>query len=566
MNAKQEYLRWLSSPNLDDSARGQLLAIQNNENEIRDRFYRNLEFGTGGLRGLLGTGSNRINRYTVRCATLGLALYLKNVPDARRQGVAIAFDSRHGSKEFARETALTLAQEGICAHLFESLCPTPELSFAVRHLGAAAGVVITASHNPKEYNGYKVYGADGGQITPETARAILTHMQSIDPLSVQTMEEKEAVQSGLLKIIGKDVDDAYLAHVLSLRPDAQVLLRSPRQPQIVYTPLHGSGNLPVRKALRDYGYAQVTVVGEQEWPDGDFPTVASPNPENAQAFAMAIRKAKQIGADLILGTDPDCDRLGVMVPEGDEYVPLNGNQLGCLMLDYILRTSKVTPDSYIVKTIVTTPMANAIAKANNVRCFDVLTGFKFIGEVIEQMESQGNHGFLLGFEESYGYLTGGYVRDKDAVIASTLAADVATDYLARGMTLLKGLESLYQRYGYFLEELKSITLPGESGMEKISAAMTSLRENPPEAIGGFAVEAMEDYQMGARITPEGSQPLQLPQSNVLRYQLAEESWLCIRPSGTEPKIKIYYGVHQNSMHAARQAISKIETWASDICR
>ena len=566
MNAKQEYLRWLLSPDLDESARGELSAIQNDENQIHDRFYRNLEFGTGGLRGLLGTGSNRINRYTVRCATLGLAQYLKTIPSAQKRGVAIAFDSRHGSSEFARETALTLADEGIRAHLFEGLRPTPELSFAVRHLGTASGVVITASHNPKEYNGYKVYGADGGQITPETAQAILAHMQSIDPLTVRMMDEAKAMQSGLLKIIGKDVDEAYLAHVLSLRPDPGVLSRSPRQPNIVYTPLHGSGNWPVRRALESYGYTKVSLVGAQELPDGDFPTVTSPNPENAEAFEMAVDKAKEIGADLILGTDPDCDRLGVLVPGGDGYTALSGNQLGCLMLDYILRTGQVSPDSYIVKTIVTTPMANAIAGANNVRCFEVLTGFKFIGEVIEQMESQGNHGFLLGFEESYGYLTGGYIRDKDAVIASTLAADVATDYLARGMTLLEGLESLYQKYGYFSESLKSITLPGESGMEKIRAAMTTLRENPPETIGGFPVEAMEDYQMGVRISPEGSQPLDLPQSNVLRYQLGEGGWLCVRPSGTEPKIKIYYGVHQNSAHAARQALDKIATWADGMCR
>lgn len=562
MEANALYQAFLTDPRLDVASRNELMAIQNDPEEIFDRFRCDLEFGTGGLRGVLGAGVNRMNRYVVRRASLGLARYLLKQGSAER-GVVIAHDSRHGSREFARESALVFAQNGIKAHLFDDLRPTPELSFAVRHLGAAAGVVITASHNPKQYNGYKVYGADGGQITLETANSVLEEIRKIDMLGVELMAEQAARAQGLLTDLGADMDEAYLNYVLSLRPDPEIAARTKKPFSIVYTPLHGAGLRLVPEALRRAGYENLRTVSEQAIADGDFPTVSSPNPENPEAFELARAMAQ--GADLILATDPDCDRLGVMAPKDGDYAPLTGNQMGCLMLDYMLSKNRAQ-DAYLVKTIVTTPMANAIAADRGIQCFDVLTGFKFIGETIERMSQAGNPHFLLGFEESYGYLTGTEIRDKDGVIGSLLAAETAMYWAEKGMTLWDGLEALYQKYGYYLEKLISITLPGASGFEKIQRALTALREQPPREIGGYPVETAADYQLGLVMSARGSRPTELPRSNVLKYTLSEGGWLCIRPSGTEPKLKIYFGVNQNSRAQAEQAMSRLREWAEGLCK
>lgn len=565
MDAERIYQAFLSDARLDAASRNELISIQNDPDEIFDRFRCDLEFGTGGLRGVLGAGINRMNRYVVRRASLGLARYLlAQGGDAAEKGVAIAYDSRHGSQEFARESALVLAQSGLRVYLFDGLRPTPELSFAVRRLGAAAGIVITASHNPKQYNGYKVYGPDGGQITLETAQSVLAEMEKIDMLGVPLMEAAAARAQGLLRDLGAGMDEEYLSYVLSLRPDPQIAHRTERPFSIVYTPLHGAGTRLVPQALSRAGYRQVRVVPQQQIPDGEFPTVQSPNPENPEAFALARELARREKADLILATDPDCDRLGVMAPKDGDYAPLTGNQMGCLMLDYML--SKPHADNaYIVKTIVTTQMANAIAADQGIPCFEVLTGFKFIGETIERMRQAGNPNFLLGFEESYGYLTGTEIRDKDGVIASLLAAETALHWAEKGMSLWDGLEALYQKYGYFLEELISITLPGAAGFDKIARTLSGLREAPPREIGGYGVQAVADYKMGLMMTAQGSRPTGLPQSNVLRYTLSEGGWLCVRPSGTEPKLKIYFGVAQNSRAQAEQALARLREWARGLC-
>ena len=565
MDAERIYQAFLSDARLDAASRNELISIQNDPDEIFDRFRCDLEFGTGGLRGVLGAGINRMNRYVVRRASLGLARYLlAQGGDAAEKGVAIAYDSRHGSQEFARESALVLAQSGLRVYLFDGLRPTPELSFAVRRLGAAAGIVITASHNPKQYNGYKVYGPDGGQITLETAQSVLAEMEKIDMLGVPLMDEAAARAQGLLRDLGAGMDGEYLSYVLSLRPDPEIAQRTERPFSIVYTPLHGAGTRLVPQALGRAGYRQLRVVPQQQIPDGEFPTVQSPNPENPEAFALARELARREKADLILATDPDCDRLGVMAPKDGDYAPLTGNQMGCLMLDYML--SKPHADNaYIVKTIVTTQMANAIAADQGIPCFEVLTGFKFIGETIERMRQAGNPNFLLGFEESYGYLTGTEIRDKDGVIASLLAAETALHWAEKGMSLWDGLEALYQKYGYFLEELISITLPGAAGFDKIARTLSGLREAPPREIGGYGVQAVADYKMGLIMTAQGSRPTGLPQSNVLRYALSEGGWLCVRPSGTEPKLKIYFGVAQNSRAQAEQALARLREWARGLC-
>lgn len=565
MDAERIYQAFLSDARLDAASRNELISIQNDPDEIFDRFRCDLEFGTGGLRGVLGAGINRMNRYVVRRASLGLARYLlAQGGDAAEKGVAIAYDSRHGSQEFARESALVLAQSGLRVYLFDGLRPTPELSFAVRRLGAAAGIVITASHNPKQYNGYKVYGPDGGQITLETAQSVLAEMEKIDMLGVPLMDEAAARAQGLLRDLGAGMDEEYLSYVLSLRPDPEIAQRTERPFSIVYTPLHGAGTRLVPQALSRACYRQLRVVPQQQIPDGEFPTVQSPNPENPEAFALARELARSEKADLILATDPDCDRLGVMAPKDGDYAPLTGNQMGCLMLDYML--SKPHADNaYIVKTIVTTQMANAIAADQGIPCFEVLTGFKFIGETIERMRQAGNPNFLLGFEESYGYLTGTEIRDKDGVIASLLAAETALHWAEKGMSLWDGLEALYQKYGYFLEELISITLPGAAGFDQIARSLSGLREAPPREIGGYGVQAVADYKMGLMMTAQGSRPTGLPQSNVLRYALSEGGWLCVRPSGTEPKLKIYFGVAQNSRAQAEQALARLREWARGLC-
>ena len=547
------YDTWLSSPALSAEEKAELENIKNDPKQIEDRFYKDLEFGTGGLRGILGMGTNRMNVYTVRRAAKGLAAYLlkAGAPEGK-SGVAIAHDSRHFSREFAEDSAKVIANMGIQVYLFDSLRPTPELSFAIKHLNCAAGIVVTASHNPAEYNGFKAYGADGGQITPDTADAVLREMQALDPLAIDMLP---SLESPLIRIIGSEVDEAYIDHVLSLRPDKDLLARTGVKLKIVYTPLHGAGNKLVRAALKKAGYEDVTVVKEQEEPDGAFPTVKSPNPENPEAFTLAIGYADKVDADVIIGTDPDSDRMGMMLKKDGVWTPVTGNQAGCLMLEYILRAKKPAPDAYAVTTIVSTRMVDAIAEKYGVKIERVLTGFKFIGETIDKKEKIGNRNFLLGFEESYGYLTGGYIRDKDAVIATLLACELAAYYKSQGKSLMDALEAMYKEYGYFAEKTVSVVMPGVDGMEKREKATASLRACPPATIGGRKVLEAMDFKQGG--------VMGLPKADVLLYTLEGGAWVCVRPSGTEPKLKIYAGVRETSAAEAQRQIDLISSSAAE---
>ena len=544
MTVIEKYMAWLNSASLTAEEKAELTAAAKDEKELEDRFYKDLEFGTGGLRGILGMGTNRMNIYTVRRAAKGLALQLLSESDeVKVKGIAIAHDSRHMSREFAEDSACVIAALGIRVYLFDSLRPTPELSFTIKHLGCAAGIVVTASHNPAEYNGFKAYGADGGQITPVTADNVFARMSEIDPLSVKL---ETGLDNPLIQIIGKDVDDAYIDHVLSLRPDKDLLTRTGVKLKIVYTPLHGAGNKLVRAALEKAGYTDVTVVKEQEAPDGAFPTVKSPNPENPEAFTIAIGYADKIGADVIIGTDPDSDRMGMMLKKNGVWTPVTGNQAGCLMLEYILRAKKPAPDAYAVTTIVSTRMVDAIAKNYGITVERVLTGFKFIGETIDKKEKIGNKNFLLGFEESYGYLTGGYIRDKDAVIATLLACELAAFYKSKGLSLMDALEDMWKRYGYYAEKTVSVVMPGVDGMKMREAATGELREHPLTEIGGRKV--LESYDFKNKGT------MGLPKADVLLYYIEGGAWVCVRPSGTEPKLKIYAGVSEDSAEKAKEQI------------
>ena len=557
MDARTEYLRWLNAGIDDEEMKAELKTIGGNDKEIEDRFYQNLAFGTGGLRGILGAGTNRMNRYTVRRAALGLARrMLIEHADAKEKGIVIAHDSRIGSIEFALDSALVIAAAGVKAYLFESLRPTPELSFAIRHLGTVSGIVITASHNPAEYNGFKAYGADGGQITPETADAVLAEMNAIDPLTVPVADRAEAEAKGLIVTVGEDVDKPYIDHVLSLRPDPELLSRTGVDLNIVYTPLHGAGNKPVRRALEAAGFKNVHVVPEQEMPDGRFPTVKSPNPENAEAFTIAIRQADAIGAELIVGTDPDSDRMGLMVPTAEGWKPLTGNQVGCLFLEYICERRKApTPDDYAVTTIVSTRMVDAVAEAYGAKVYRVLTGFKYIGETIDRQEKAGNPHFLLGFEESYGYLTGGYIRDKDAVIASVLACEMAAYYKTQGRTLMDQLKLMYEKYGCYQERLLTVTLPGLDGVRRRGEIMKSLRVSPLIEVGGRNITDCVDYTPGID---------DLPPADVMLYTLEGGAWMCVRPSGTEPKLKVYLGVKEADPAAAAAEADRLIKCAGDM--
>lgn len=540
MNYKEKYQRWLEAESVDEATKKELTNLS--EKEIEDRFYCDLEFGTGGLRGVMAAGTNRMNVYTVRLATQGLANEISDLgADAKNRGVVIAFDSRNNSKLFAAECAKVLCANGIKTYIFDDLRPTPELSFAVRHLGCVRGVVITASHNPKEYNGYKVYGEDGGQIEPETAKKIISYINSTDIFDdIKTAEESTAT------VIGADVDRAYLDSVKAQSTGTQM----PEDYKVVYTPLHGSGNLLVRKVLSEIGVKNVFTVPEQELPNGDFPTVKSPNPENAEAFTIAIEYAKKQNADIIFGTDPDSDRIGVVVKNSDgDYITLNGNQTGVLLCEYILRKakedSKLPENPVVVKTIVTTEMIKAVTDKYNAELIDVLTGFKFIGEQIKLLEGKGvPESFMFGLEESYGYLKGTYARDKDAVVASMLIAELAADCKANGMTLYDKLIGLYEEYGFYLESLKTKTLKGIDGRKQINEIMNKFRtqELPLEVL------EVKDYAKGI----DG-----LPKSDVLKFFLDNKSWFAVRPSGTEPKIKFYFGVCAESEEASKEAINEL---------
>ena len=533
----------------------ELQSIAGDEKEIEDRFYTELAFGTGGLRGVLGMGTNRMNVYNIRRATMGLAHYLQAQGIADK-GVVIAFDSRIKSDVFAKETALTLAAAGVKAYLFDALRPVPILSYAVRHLGTAAGVVITASHNPPQYNGYKVYASDGAQIAPEAADAVTGFIRALAYEQCQPMAEAEAREKGLLQIVGnREVDDAYIAMVKTLAQRPELLEKRGKDLNIVYTPLHGSGNVPVRRLLHELGVSHVTVVPQQEKPDGRFPTVTAPNPEDPAAFKLAIPLANEVGATTVFGTDPDCDRLGAAVRDGQgNFHTLTGNQIACLMLDHILKSRQekgiLEKNGAVVKSVVSTELARAICEHYGVKMVEVLTGFKFIGEKIQQFEETGDYTFLFGFEESFGYLSGTQVRDKDGVNASLLLCEATCACMERGETLYDALQRLYRQYGYFKETGLSVVLPGKDGVEKMQAIMAGLRQTPPAELAGLRVTAVRDFLRGVRTEGEKEEPLDFPKSNVLYFELEGGNWVCIRPSGTEPKIKLYIATRAQDQAAA----------------
>lgn len=565
MNYREEYNGWLENPYFDDETKEELQLIKNDEAEIQDRFYKNLEFGTGGLRGVIGAGTNRMNIYTVRKATQGLANFIL-MERGEDKGVAIAYDSRHMSAEFADEAALCLNANGIKTYIFDLLRPTPELSYAVRQLGCIAGIVITASHNPPEYNGYKVYWEDGAQITFPKDKEIITEVNKVtDYASVRTMDKELAVKKGLYHVVGKDIDDSYNAELMKLIFHPEIIQKVSKDIKIVYTPLHGTGNVPVRRVLQELGFANVYIVPEQEKPDGDFPTVSYPNPEDPNAFKLALELAKRVDADIILATDPDADRLGVYAKDNKtgEYVSFTGNMSGMLIAGYILEQRKalgrLPENGALVKTIVTTNMADALAKEYNVHLIEVLTGFKYIGEQIKFFEEQNTYQYLFGLEESYGCLPGTYARDKDAVAAVMALCEVAAYCKNSGITLWDEMIRLYEKYGYYREGLSSITLKGIDGVEKIQSMMNEMRQNPPEAFGKFKVAAVRDYKEGVRKVLQTGETAStgLPVSNVLYYELENDAWCCVRPSGTEPKIKFYMGVKGQGLEQADEMLSEL---------
>jgi len=559
MNYREKYQMWLNSPLIDEETQEELSSLKGKDQEIEDRFYKDLEFGTGGLRGVIGAGSNRMNRYTVGKATQGLANHIKKAGDkAMAAGVVIAYDSRRKSPDFALDAAQVLCANGIKTYLYTELQPTPVLSFSVRELGATAGIVITASHNAPEYNGYKVYWSDGGQIPPHLDHEIIREVNAVEDFGdIRSMPVQWAKDKGYLCFIGEEVLSKYIRKVKDLCIDRKLVEKEGKSLKVIYTPIHGTGNKPVRRVLKELGFEDVTVVPEQEKPDPDFSTVEYPNPENKEVFTLAIAMAEKQGADLIIGTDPDCDRVGVVVKNRQgEYVTLTGNQTGALLVHYYLSARKtmgtLPENGCIIKTIVTGEMGRKIAESFGVETMDTLTGFKFIGEKIKEFEETGSHTFLFGYEESYGYLTGDFVRDKDAVIASMLICEMAAWYRSKGMNLYDGLVSLWERYGYFRETLKSIQMAGKEGMEKITAMMDHLRENEPDAVAGVPVVRIEDYLTGKAVDMKTGREskLTLPVSNVLKFRLEDGSWFCARPSGTEPKVKLYFSVTGSSLEDA----------------
>ena len=553
------YKEWLENPYFDEATKEELRAIEGDENEIKERFYMDLEFGTAGLRGIIGAGINRMNIYTVRRATQGLANYIIKQGGAAK-GVAIAFDSRHMSPEFAEEAALTLAANGIKAYRFETLRPTPELSFAVRELGCISGIVITASHNPREYNGYKVYWEDGAQITPPHDKNILAEVAKVTSFDqVKTMKKEDAVAAGLYKVIGKEIDDRYMEELKKQSIHPEVIKEMAKDIKIVYTPLHGTGNLPVRRVLKELGFEQVYVVREQELPDGNFPTVSYPNPESPKAFELALKLAKEVDADIVLATDPDADRLGVYCKDTKtgEYVTFTGNMSGMLIAEYM---GTMPENPALVETIVTTDMAKAIAAAYNVKLIEVLTGFKYIGEQIKFFEQQHTYHYVFGLEESYGCLAGTYARDKDACVAVMMLCEVASWCKKHGKTLWDAMLDMYEKYGYYREGLETKTLKGIDGAAQIQSMMSEYRTNPPKELGGHQVLAVRDYKEDTRkdlVTGEVTKT-GLPTSNVLYYELSDNAWCCVRPSGTEPKIKYYFGVKGTSLADADAKLAALK--------
>ncbi len=560
MSYRQMYDLWLANDYFDEATKAELTAIAGDEKEIEDRFYQDLEFGTAGLRGVIGAGTNRMNIYTVRKATQGLANYILKVGGEKR-GVAIAYDSRHMSPEFADEAALCLAANGIKAYVFESLRPTPELSYAVRYLNCIAGINITASHNPPEYNGYKVYWEDGAQITPPHDTGIMDEVKKVtDYNTVKTMALEEAKAAGLYETIGANIDDPYIAELKKTVVHQDAIDAVGKDLKIVYTPLHGTGNIPVRRVLKELGFENVYVVPEQELPDGNFPTVSYPNPEAEEAFALGLELGKKVDADLILATDPDADRLGVYVKDSKTggYHSLTGNMSGCLIGDYVIGQKKenggLPEDGAFIKSIVSTNMADAIAKYYGIQLIEVLTGFKFIGQKILEFENTGKGTYLFGMEESYGCLTGTYARDKDAIVASMALCEAAAYYKTKNMTLWDAMIAMYEKYGYYKDHVESITLKGIEGLAKIKEIMETLRKETLTEIGGYRVCKVRDYANDTitDLSTKETEPTGLPKSNVLYYELEDEAWVCVRPSGTEPKVKFYIGVKGTSMEDAEK--------------
>ncbi len=564
MDYKERYQKWLSDSAIDETMKATLRELESNDKELKECFYKELEFGTGGLRGIIGAGSNRMNIYTVGKATQGLANYIKK-QGTEAQGVAVAYDSRNMSKEFAQTTGLILAGNGIKAYVYEELRPVPVLSFSVRHLGCTAGVVVTASHNPPEYNGYKVYWNDGAQVAAPRDTAIIDEVNDVKEYGdIQKLSLEDAKAKGLYIEIKEEYDEAYDTAVLSQRVHPEITDTMGDKLRIVYTALHGSGNVPVRRALEKAGYKNVSIVKEQELPDGNFPTVEHPNPEDPKVFALAEKIAKEEKAHIIIGTDPDCDRLGTMILDKEgKYIPLTGNIVGMLLTNYILEGKKemgTLPDNgVVIETIVSTKMIQPICKAYGVSTMEVLTGFKFIGEKIKEFESTNEYTYLFGFEESYGYLSGTHARDKDAVVATLLFCEMVAYYESKGKSIYEVLMSLYETYGYYQEEVKSITLKGLDGVEKIQNIMKEFRENTPADFAGKKVTVAKDYkkQIFVDMATKAEEKSPLPVSDVLAYTLENGEWLCIRPSGTEPKLKFYIGTTGKTLQEAKDMVAKM---------
>lgn len=563
MDWKENANKWMEYKNLDPELKSQLEDLAKDEKQLEEAFYKNLEFGTGGMRGEIGAGTNRMNIYTVRKASAGLAAYIEeHGEEAKKRGVVIAYDSRHKSPEFALEAAKTLATRGIQTYVFDELRPTPELSFAVRYFNAFSGIVITASHNPPEYNGYKVYGSDGGQLALEPADQLVAKVNEVEnELVIEVDQEKPLRDAGLIITIGAEIDQAYIEKLRTISENPDLAQES--DIKIVYTPLHGTGNKPVRNALTALGFKNVQVVKEQELPDAEFTTVKSPNPEEHAAFELAIRDGKEIGADLLIATDPDADRLGIAVLNNDgEYQVLTGNQTGALLLDYLLSQKQakgiLPKNGVVLKTIVTSEIGRAIATSYDLPTVDVLTGFKYIAEKINEYKTTGDHSFLFGYEESYGYLIGDFVRDKDAVQAAILATEVCAYYKKQGISLYEGLMQVFEKYGYYQEGLRSLTLKGKEGAEMIQQILASFRSEPLKSLGSLTVQASEDYQTSLRLTSDGKEEaIDLPKSNVLKYIFEDGSWVCLRPSGTEPKVKFYFGVDSKSLEESKQKLNEV---------
>ncbi len=565
MGYMDEFNFWLSDSYFDEETKKELEAIRDNEKEIEDRFYKELEFGTGGLRGVIGAGTNRMNIYTVRKATQGLANYILK-QGGKEKGVAIAYDSRRMSPEFADEAALCLAANGIKAYVFDALRPTPELSFALRTLGCISGIVITASHNPPEYNGYKAYWEDGAQVTAPKDKEIITEVKNVtDYHEVKTMDKEEAVKAGLYQVIGAEIDDAYMAELKKQIIHPEIIKEMADDMKIVYSPFNGTGNVPVRRILSELGFKHVFVVPEQEMPDPDFTTLDYPNPEDPKAFTLALKLAKEKNADIVLATDPDADRLGIYAldTKSGEYVPFTGNMSGMLIAEYILRErtaeNKMPENPALVTTIVTTNMAKAICDDYKVKCIEVLTGFKYIGEQIKWFEQSGSNHYVFGLEESYGCLAGTHARDKDAVVAVMCLCEMAAWCKKNGKTVWDQMLELYEKYGYYKETQYAITLKGIEGSKQIAEIMDKLRSNPPKEFGDLKVVEVRDYDSNKTVNMETGEEREtgLPKSNVLYFDLTNDSWCCARPSGTEPKLKFYMGVKGTSLEDAQAKVEKL---------